>query len=128
MRSRKSIDSKLVKIEPSKCKLSYFEPTCLPFGLPRLLPISKYTKCVYQANLVYSMLSWIKPHLNELWNHYYQSISKGVKNQSPILYHVTIKVFPISVSFVLLWFFNFSYFTMCLITSIDLVLKLYWIT
>jgi len=87
-------------IGPSKCKLCYFEPRCIPLGFPPLLPISKYTKCVYQANLVYSMSSWTKLHLNGLETILLIHVTKDQKTHLP---HVSIKAFSILISFILLW-------------------------
>jgi len=46
-RTGENIDSKIVKIGSNKCKLCYFQPTCISLGLSPLLPISKvYQMCL----------------------------------------------------------------------------------
>jgi len=57
LRSGKSIDSKTVRIGPIKCNLCNLESTCISLGLTPLLPISKYIKCVYKINPLYSIVS-----------------------------------------------------------------------
>ena len=97
MISGDSIDTKIVKIGPSKCKLYYCEPACISLGLTHLLPILIYVKCVYQANPVYSMLSWAKLHFNDPSNRRYQSISKKAQKLS---FYLTFDVFTILIPFI----------------------------
>jgi len=55
MRNGESIDSKTLNIRIIRCKLCHPEPSYIPLGLTPLLLIS-IIKCIYQANLVCSIL------------------------------------------------------------------------